>query len=636
MQKKSSDGPTKLDQMRDAINGLMKRTRTAYTAFCMLAIVLLFAGCSGGGGEGVSSQTVSGVAATGAPLAGQVKIKDSSTLTREKATVIANDGSFALDVTDMKAPFVLQATGTANGTNYTLHSFASGPGTANINPLSDAAVANAAGVSDPTQVYEHPDSATLKKIEDNLSKSVTELQDVLKPLMTNFSSDKVDPIKGHYKADHTGLDDLFDNVQITIINGIITVTNLKTGAVIYTGSISDLKHGHFTEDDDDLPNPGAVPTAPHRVTATGGAAQVTITWRSVGNATSYNIYWSTTSGVTISGATTDGKKISGAASPYVHTGLSASTAYYYVVTAVNSAGESAASSEATATTDASTPPPATAPAKPTGVQALAGTNQVTITWTVDSAIDTYNIYWSTTAGMTKSNGKQLPGVTSGAVHNNLTNGTTYYYVVTAVKSGLESADSDEVLATPFATANPPPPTVPAAPTGVGAANNSSSQITVSWSAITGATYNLYRSLTSGFATTAAGVTKMAGVSSPYADTGLSANTTYYYRVTAINGAGEGSASAQASATTDAVALTLCFSCHGTPPATGHHATHFPSRTNTCATCHGVGFDPYGPVSALPSTHKGVIDIASGDPPGWDATTKNCTNTCHGGSTLGPW
>lgn len=155
----------------------------------------MFACCGGGGGEDVSSQTVNGVVATDAPVAGQVKIKDSSTFTREKATVIANDGSFALDVSDMKAPFVLQATGTAHGTSYTLHSFAEGPGTANTNPLSNAAVANAAGVSDPAQEYEHPDSATLQKIKDNLSNGVTEIQDTLSPLLKNFSADKNDPVK---------------------------------------------------------------------------------------------------------------------------------------------------------------------------------------------------------------------------------------------------------------------------------------------------------------------------------------------------------------------------------------------------------------------------------------------------------
>jgi mono/diheme cytochrome c family protein len=84
------------------------------------------------------------------------------------------------------------------------------------------------------------------------------------------------------------------------------------------------------------------------VTATGGTKQVTIAWSAVSGATAYNIYWSTKTGVT----TTTGTKIAGATTPYVQTGLADATAYYYIVTATNSAGASAASTQATATTAA--------------------------------------------------------------------------------------------------------------------------------------------------------------------------------------------------------------------------------------------------------------------------------------------
>jgi len=72
---------------------------------------------------------------------------------------------------------------------------------------------------------------------------------------------------------------------------------------------------------------------------------VSISWSSVSGATSYNIYWSTTSGVT----KTTGTKITGGTSPYTHTGLTNGTTYYYVVTAVNSYGESSESSQVTGT-----------------------------------------------------------------------------------------------------------------------------------------------------------------------------------------------------------------------------------------------------------------------------------------------
>ncbi|MDD2310030.1 MAG: hypothetical protein PHH91_10660 [Desulfuromonadaceae bacterium] len=75
--------------------------------------------------------------------------------------------------------------------------------------------------------------------------------------------------------------------------------------------------------------------------------QLSLAWDPVAGATSYNLYWSTVPGVTV----TSGAKISGvSSSSYVHTGLAAGTTYYYVVTAANSASESAASLSASGTT----------------------------------------------------------------------------------------------------------------------------------------------------------------------------------------------------------------------------------------------------------------------------------------------
>ena len=82
--------------------------------------------------------------------------------------------------------------------------------------------------------------------------------------------------------------------------------------------------------------------APTGVTATSGINKVTLSWDPVPGADSYNIYWSVNPGVT----TATGTKITGVASPYQHVGLYVSRVYFYVVTAVNSTGESVASSQA--------------------------------------------------------------------------------------------------------------------------------------------------------------------------------------------------------------------------------------------------------------------------------------------------
>lgn len=88
------------------------------------------------------------------------------------------------------------------------------------------------------------------------------------------------------------------------------------------------------------------------------------------------------------------------------------------------------------------------PSAPTGLEATADDGQVTISWNEVSGATSYNIYWSTTPGVTKSTGQKIPGVTSSYTHTGLTNGTTYYYVVTAVNSTGESAESSEVSAVP--------------------------------------------------------------------------------------------------------------------------------------------------------------------------------------------
>ena len=82
-------------------------------------------------------------------------------------------------------------------------------------------------------------------------------------------------------------------------------------------------------------------SSPGSVGVQGGDGRATIAWSSVAGATSYNLYWSTTSGVT----TTTGTKISGASSPYVQTGLTNGLTYYYIVTAVAGGVEGSASSE---------------------------------------------------------------------------------------------------------------------------------------------------------------------------------------------------------------------------------------------------------------------------------------------------
>ncbi len=60
--------------------------------------------------------------------------------------------------------------------------------------------------------------------------------------------------------------------------------------------------------------------------------------------------------------------------------------------------------------------------------------QNTIDWTVSPKATWYNIYWDTIPGVTIESGTKIPDITASPhAHTGLTNGTTYYYVVTAVR-----------------------------------------------------------------------------------------------------------------------------------------------------------------------------------------------------------
>ena len=78
------------------------------------------------------------------------------------------------------------------------------------------------------------------------------------------------------------------------------------------------------------------------------------------------------------------------------------------------------------------------------------TDRIDVHWSMVSGADSYNLYWSTSPGVSKSTGTKISGVQSPFGHTGLSQGTTYYYVVTTVKGLGESEESLETNAIPFA------------------------------------------------------------------------------------------------------------------------------------------------------------------------------------------
>src|SRR3989475_8573113 len=151
------------------------------------------------------------------------------------------------------------------------------------------------------------------------------------------------------------------------------------------------------------PPTSTAPSAPQNLQATGGNAQVSLSWTVPSNnggatITNYKIYRSTSSGAETL-LTTVGNVVS-----YTDGTVTNGQVYYYKITAVNSVGKSTQSNEASATPTAPPPPPpSTAPSAPQNLQAAAGNAQVSLSWTAPSsnggsAITNYKIYRSTSSG----------------------------------------------------------------------------------------------------------------------------------------------------------------------------------------------------------------------------------------------
>ena len=174
------------------------------------------------------------------------------------------------------------------------------------------------------------------------------------------------------------------------------------------------------------------------------------------------------------------------------------------------------------------------PAAPTGLAASAANAQVNLTWNASAGTTGYFVKRSTTSG---TEAQIAPTATTNYTDNNVINGQTYYYIVSAYNPHGQSPDSAEVNATPVVL---PPP----APAGL-TANVVNSQVALTWPVSSGAnSYNVKRSTINGSGY--AQIVNTTGTN--FTDSGLTNGTTYYYVVSAVSSSGEGPNSNQASAT----------------------------------------------------------------------------------------
>jgi transcriptional regulator CtsR/regulation of enolase protein 1 (concanavalin A-like superfamily) len=278
-----------------------------------------------------------------------------------------------------------------------------------------------------------------------------------------------------------------------------------------------------------------VPTAPGNLVASAiSTSQINLSWvDNASNETGFKVERKTGAGGSYAQIAT----VAAGSTAYSNTGLTAGTNYFYRVRATNASGDSSYSNEANATTlDA-------LPAAPSGLLAASvSSSQINLSWTDNASNETgFKIERKTGSGGTYAQIATTGAGVTIANDTGLTAGTIYFYRVRATNAVGDSAYSAEASAT---TGTVPPDT----PSGLTATTISSSQINLSWTDVATETgFKIERKLGVGgaysqIATVGAGIVT-------YNNTGLTPNTTYYYRVRATNAGGDSSYSNEANNTT---------------------------------------------------------------------------------------
>ncbi|MEM3413787.1 MAG: kelch repeat-containing protein, partial [Thermoplasmata archaeon] len=287
-------------------------------------------------------------------------------------------------------------------------------------------------------------------------------------------------------------------------------------------------------------NLGTAPSPPRNLVAKAGHGKIFLQWETPGSdggspITSYKIYRGTSSG-NLTYLTTVGNQLN-----YTDAAVTVGTTYYYAVSAVNTIGESGLSNEASAT-----PLSPSVPSVPRNFTVVSSFENVTLGWEPPlddggTPVIGYRLY----RGNTSTNlllyaelGNQLT-----YKDTNVSVGKVYYYALSALNNIGEGNKTGVLEAEVYGYG------VPSSPRNL-VAEIGDRKITLSWiqpasdggSAITN--YRIYRSTASGTETPFA----IIGNFTTYTDTNVTAGTTYYYQVAAINAIGEGNKSNEANAT----------------------------------------------------------------------------------------
>ena len=232
--------------------------------------------------------------------------------------------------------------------------------------------------------------------------------------------------------------------SINATGATATVTGLTNGTRYYFRVIAATRAGDQSPASNEA---SATPSAlvsgvPANLSLTSGNAQVTASWTAVNGATRYTVYYSQSSISDITAASVRSVRTTGTSTTI--TRLTNDTQYYFRVMA-----------SSTVSVEVSATPQAPVTGAPRNLRLTAGDGRVAARWSAVRGATGYILYYATSplVSTTDFTGVNAVRVTSTSVTaTGLTNGTLYYFAVSATSAGSASAASNEVSAAPRVSA----------------------------------------------------------------------------------------------------------------------------------------------------------------------------------------
>jgi hypothetical protein len=342
------------------------------------------------------------------------------------------------------------------------------------------------------------------------------------------------------------------------------------------------------------------PEAPGIPTVTAGDSQLTVSWAAVTEATAYEVWYGTVDDS--SSASQFGGDVT--ASPVMISPLDNGTTYYVWIKAKNSLGDSGFSPSARGIPEFAAP----------GVPSVtAGDGQLTVSWAAVTGATAYEV-WYGTANDLDSASQFGEDVTASPVTISPLAGGIVYHVWIKAKNIADTTVSPPASGT----------TILVAPT-ITTNQTTAKQLTVNWTAVTGATgYELYRSTAATPAPTAETaatqtITGGATITANMPTAGVTDATTYYVWLRVVTGESKSVWSAYATGTTIPAA----------PAATSFTATGEDRKitANWAAVTGATGYElcvntAATPVPPIATTTAATVVISGGATTTADITVLN--------------